>query len=137
MLRASRGTLAAMMRCLSVALVLVLAACSTETRLTEVVPSAGTYTGGEEVEIRGANFPRSSVTVRFGVKEATNVVMQSASSIKVMSPVGDKGTAVDITVVFDDGRAFVVHNGFHFVEQQQRQVMDKFFNRASGQQPTK
>lgn len=124
-----------MKRWMSLGLFVVLAGCSTETRLTEVAPNAGTYTGGEEVELRGANFPRSGVAVRFGGKEATGVVMQSDRSIKVNTPAGEKGTAVDVTVVFDDGRAFVLRNGFHFVEQQQRQVMDKFFNRAAGEKP--
>lgn len=108
------------------------AGCSSETRFTEVEPNTGTFTGGEEVELRGANFPRSGVMVRFGSHAATAVVVASDRSIKVTTPAGEKGTAVDVTVVFDDGRAYVLRNGFRYVDStQQRDTMDKFFDKAS------
>ena len=111
-----------------------IAACSHDTRVSELEPNTGTFSGGEEVEIHGANFPRSGVTVRFGTKEATNVAFVSDSTIKVATPAGDKNTTSDVTIVFDDGRAFVLKNAFRYVDStQQRQTMDKFFNKASGQ----
>jgi hypothetical protein len=110
------------------------AGCSTETRFTEVVPNQGTFGGSEEVELRGANFPRGGVRVRFGSKEATGVVMVSDHSIKVTTPAGDKGTAADVTMEFDDGRAFKLPHGFRYVDStQQRELMDKFFKKASGE----
>ncbi len=118
----------------SLSLSLLALGCSKETRVTELEPNTGTFSGGEEVEIHGSNFPRGGVTVRFGTKEATNVAYVSDGAIKVATPAGDKNTTSDVTIVFDDGRAFVLKNAFRYVDStQQRQTMDKFFNKASGQ----
>ncbi len=115
-------------------LLLCLGGCAKETRVAELEPNTGTFSGGEEVEIHGAGFPRSGVTVRFGNKEASQVVIVSDSVIKVATPAGDKGTFVDVSLVFDDGRAFGLKNGFGYVDStQQRSTMDKFFNKASGE----
>ncbi len=106
--------------------------CSHETKITEIEPNQGTFNGGEEVEIKGQGFPRSGVMVRFGTKEALQVVIISDNVIKVASPAGDKGTTTDINVIFDDGRAFQLKNAFRYVDStQQRNTMDKFFNKAS------
>ena len=110
----------------------VLLGCSTETRFTEVKPNTGTFNGGEEVELMGNAFPREGVTVRFGNKAATGVVVQSDHTIKVATPAGEKGSATDVTITFDDGRAFVLKNAFRYVDStQQRETMEKFFNKTS------
>jgi hypothetical protein len=106
-------------------------ACSNDLKVSEVEPANGTSTGGEEVVIKGNGFQpgRGGVVVRFGRREATNVVVQSASEIKVTTPAGEKSTSADVSVVFDDGKAFVLKNAFSFVDTtQQRQMMDKTFN---------
>ena len=110
------------------------AGCSNETKFTRVEPNQGVFTGGEEIELEGNAFPKGGVTVRFGFKEAAPVVTETDKRIKVMSPPGDKNTNVDVTITFDDGRAFVLKNGFHYIDNtQQRATMDKFFDKASGQ----
>ena len=109
--------------------------CSNETKFTKVEPNTGTFTGGEEIELQGNGFPRTGLSVRFGNKEAQPVVVESDKKIKVATPAGDKSTNVDITITFDDGRAFVLKNGFHYVDStQQRATMDKFFDKAGGGQ---
>jgi hypothetical protein len=116
------------------ALSLSLCACSKETRLNGAEPNTGTFTGGEEVVLKGANLPTGGVTVRFGTKDAQPAVVESDSAIRVTTPAGDKNTNTDITVVFDNGQAFVLKNGFRYIDTtQQRQTMDKFFNKASGE----
>ncbi len=110
---------------------LALSACSNDLKVSEVEPANGTSTGGEEVVIKGNGFQpgRGGVVVRFGRREATNVVVQSSSEIKVTTPAGEKSTSADVSVVFDDGKAFVLKNAFSFVDTtQQRQMMDKTFN---------
>jgi hypothetical protein len=105
--------------------------CSNELKVSEVDPPNGAFTGGEEVVIRGNGFQpgRGGVVVKFGRKEATAVAVESADKIKVMTPAGDKSSTVDISVVFDDGKAFMLKNGFHYVDtSQQRANMDKVFN---------
>jgi hypothetical protein len=106
-------------------------ACSNELKVSEVDPPTGTFSGGEEVVIKGNGFQpgRGGVTVKFGKRDATAVVVASSDKINVTTPAGDKNSAVDITVIFDDGRAFKLTNGFHYVEGGQGRVMlDKAFN---------
>jgi hypothetical protein len=111
--------------------VLGLSACSNELKVTEVEPASGTYGGGEEVVIKGNGFQpgRGGVTVKFGSRPATAVVVAANDKINVTTPAGDKNTSVDVIVIFDDGKAFKLANGFHFVEGGQgRQTLDKAFN---------
>jgi len=108
-----------------------LSACSNDLKVQEIEPPQGTSNGGEEVVIKGNGFQpgRGGVNVRFGRREATNVVVESAGAIKVTTPSGEKNTAVDVSVVFDDGKAFVLKSGFQYIDAtQQRQTMDKAFN---------
>ena len=123
------------MRSLLVALPLslLLAACNDgQTKFTGLEPNTGTFVGGEEVALVGTNFPRGGATVRFGEKPATPVVMESDHRIKVTTPAGDKNTNTDVTIIFDDGRAFQLKNGFRYIDStQQRNTMDKFFDKAA------
>jgi hypothetical protein len=121
-----RGT---MRLCAALSLGLLWAGCSNELKVSEVEPGHGTYTGGEEIVIKGNGFQpgRAGVMVKFGKRDATSVAVESASTIKVLSPAGDKNATVDVSVIFDDGRAFVVKNGFRYIEPQQAATMDKAF----------
>jgi hypothetical protein len=114
----------------SVFALLGLAACSNELKVSEVDPATGTYNGGEEVVIKGNGFQpgRGGVVVKFGRKDAQAVVVESDSKIKVQTPAGDKNTTTDISVVFDDGKAFLLKNAFHYIDNNQRATMDKAFN---------
>ena len=38
-------------------------------------------------------------------------------------------------MVFDDGKALMIKNGFHFIDNQQRATMDKAFNALSKDTP--
>ena len=105
--------------------------CSTELKVSEVEPPHGTFSGGEEVIIHGNGFQpgRAGVSVRFGRREAANVVVESADKIKVTTPAGEKSTGVDVSVTFDDGKAFILKNGFQYIDTtQQRATMDNAFN---------
>mgnify|MGYP000852623156 CR=1 FL=1 len=118
---------------LSLPLFVGVTGCSTETKFTHIEPNTGTFGGGEEVVLEGQNFPRGGMTVHFGTKEAQPVVMESTSKIRVTTPAGDKNTNADVSIIFDDGRAFVLRKGFRYVDStQQRQTMDKFFDKAAG-----
>ncbi len=114
--------------------------CSNELKVSEVDPPNGAFTGGEEVVIKGNGFQpgRGGVVVKFGRREATAVAVESGDKIKVMTPAGDKSSTVDISVVFDDGKAFLLKNGFHYVDTtQQRATMDKAFNAMGNTPPPK
>ena len=68
--------------------------------VTGITPSEGTETGGTEVTISGSEFV-SGATVSFGGSEATDVKVDSPSSITAISPPG-VGT-VDVTVTTGAG----------------------------------
>jgi hypothetical protein len=56
-------------------------------------------------------------------------VVASSDRINVMTPGGDPNTTVDVTVIFDDGKAFKLANGFHYMAPaDQRGTLDKAFN---------
>ncbi len=104
---------------------------STETRVSEIEPNFGTFSGGEAVTIRGSNFPRSGAVVRFGTKEAQPVMIESDDKIQVYTPAGDKGTNADVSVVFNDGRAFVLKSAFRYVDStQQRAAFEKSLDKV-------
>jgi hypothetical protein len=108
-----------------------MAACSNDLKVTSVEPPQGTFGGGEDVVIHGNGFQpgRGGVTVTFGKKPATSVVVASGDKINVMTPGGDANTTVDVTVIFDDGKAFKLANGFHYMAPaDQRGTLDKAFN---------
>ena len=112
--------------------------CSNELKVTEVEPPNGAFTGGEEVVIHGNGFQpgRGGVTVTFGNRPATSVVVAAADKINVMTPGGDPNTTVDVTVIFDDGKAFKLAHGFHYMAQvDQRGTLDKAFNTLGKDQP--
>ena len=126
-----------MRRIAMVAALLGCAACSNELKVSEVDPPQGTYTGGEEVVIKGGGFQpgRGGVTIKFGSHEAQAVVVESADKIKVQTPAGDRNTTIDVTVVFDDGKAFMLKNGFRYLDNTQRVTMDKAFNALGDKKP--
>jgi hypothetical protein len=124
----------ALKRFIPIALFFVGAGCSTDTRFTSIEPNTGTFTGGEEVQLKGQNFPRGGVQVRFGVHEAQPVVVESDHVIKVVTPAGDKNTNSDVSIIFDTGQSFILKSGFRYLDStQQRSTMDNFFKEASGE----
>ncbi len=111
---------------------LTMAQCSNDTGVRELEPPNGTYLGGEEIVIHGRNFPlgRGGVSVTFGRRAATNVVLENGERIKVTSPAGDRNTEVDIVVMFDDGRAYLLKNGFRYLDgSDNSKVMKNFFKK--------
>ena len=113
-------------------LLLLSLGCSNETKINELEPPHGTYAGGEEIVIRGNGFNpgHGGVAVKFGKKDATNIVVESDKSIRVTSPAGDRNTQVDITVIFDDGRAYLLRNGFRYLDAaDQGKVMKNFYEK--------
>ena len=107
--------------------------CSTETRISEMDPPQGTFAGGEEVMVKGNGFRpgHGGVVVKFGKRDATNIAVESEHSIKVTSPPGERNTEVDITVIFDDGRAYQLPKGFRYLEPTDNAKVMKTFSTKS------
>jgi hypothetical protein len=120
---------------LAAATVLAMAACNNDLKVSEIEPGQGIAGGGEEVVIRGGGFQpgRGGVTVRFGSRDATPVIVASSDKIQVTTPPGDKNTTVDVIVTFDDGKAFKVPSGFRYIESGlDRKTMNNALNQMAG-----
>ena len=104
-------------------------ACSNETAVVDLDPPQGTYSGGEEIVIKGRNFPvgRGGVSVLFGRHAATNVIIENPSAIRVTSPAGDRNTKADIVVMFDDGRAYQLKDAFQYLDATDNSKVMKHF----------
>jgi len=89
-----------------------LSGCDTETRVKSVEPNFGNVAGNDDVVIVGNGFkPGSVMTVQFGKNEARNVVIDSPTRVRVKTPGGVEGK-VDVIVTRDDGKTFVLRDGF-------------------------
>ena len=113
----------------ALALSLTTLQCSTETKIFEVEPPQGTFAGGEEILIKGKNLPvgHGGATVTFGRRQATNIVMENSSGIRVTSPAGDRNTEADVTVMFDDGRSYLLKGAFRYLDASDNQKVMKTF----------
>jgi hypothetical protein len=98
-----------------------------ELKVTGVEPVAGTVNGQENVTLRGSGFQpgKTSCTVRFGSKDATNVTILSEDRIQVTTPGGESGPT-DVMVTFDDGRTFKLPGAFTFKVPDQTKARDIF-----------
>lgn len=111
-----------------------LAACSDEIKVTGVEPPTGSFNGGEELVIEGANFPAGrSVAVRVGKRDATNIMIESDKKIRVTTPAGDRNTSADVSLVFDDGKAFMLKGVFRYIDPAQNRITwDKALDKVGG-----
>src|ERR1035437_3170270 len=74
---------------------------TTTTTVTSVSPSSGSTAGGTSVTVTGTNLT-AATAVKFGVTRATNLVINSATSITVTSPAEPAWTS-DVTVTTSAG----------------------------------
>jgi alpha-tubulin suppressor-like RCC1 family protein len=74
--------------------------------VTGVSPSLGPAAGGARVTVTGAGFT-GATAVRFGAAEATEVTVNSSSSVTATAPAGTG--AVDVTIVTPAGTSLVNH----------------------------
>ena len=119
-----RGLLAALPLCFAIA------GCTTsELKVTQVEPATGTVSGQENVVIHGSGFKpgKTSCTVRFGSKEASNVTILSENRIQVTTPANDSGPT-SVLVTFEDGRTFKLDNGFQYKVPDQTKARDIFLS---------
>jgi hypothetical protein len=91
-----------------------LAGCESGVKITSISPDVGTIAGGEDVILNGSGF-KTGLQVKFGGAEAKNVVIMGSNQIKANTPANHKGPC-DVTVTFDDGRAFKIANAFRYAD---------------------
>jgi hypothetical protein len=89
-----------------------------ELAILRVDPQAGAIQGQQRVTIQGRNF-RSDIgyTVYFGAQRATKVSLIDPNTLQVETPAVPEPVDVDIVVRADDGPAFRIAGGYHYVDQ--------------------
>ena len=80
--------------------------------IATIDPGSGPVTGGTEFVLAGAGFQEGAV-VRFGSSTATEVVVQSSTTITGVTPLHPAG-AVDVTVMNPDETEVVLEDGFTY-----------------------
>jgi hypothetical protein len=93
-----------------------------------VDPARGVTAGGDHITIIGSGFEpgKTQVDVHFGRTKVQQVVIASTDKISVVTPAGDRGP-VDVTLAFNNGDAFKIAGGFHYVPPQARADVRKAF----------
>jgi len=114
---------------------LVSLGCNTGVKVTQISPENGTVAGGEDVVIKGQGF-KAGVQVKFCRAEAKSVILLGDNQIKATSPANQKGPC-DITLTFDDGRAFKVANAFNYMEPGELMKRDMLGTKGTKTAPTK
>jgi hypothetical protein len=109
--------------------------CGGGVKVTSVSPENGTVAGGEDILITGEGF-KAGVNVKFCRAEAKNVVLLGDTKIKATSPANNKGTC-EITLTFDDGRAYKVANAFHYMDPGELMKRDMLGTKGSKGLPPK
>ena len=80
--------------------------------ITSITPDTDTILGGASVTLNGENF-QNGVTLTFGSRDATDVVVLSTTEISAKVPQGEAGT-VEVTIKNPDGQSATLQEGFTF-----------------------
>ena len=86
--------------------------CDKGTRIASVEPSFGNVAGGDDVVIHGSGF-KEGLVVQFGKTQVKSVVLDSPSRLRVKTPSGVEGKT-DVVVIRDDGKTFMLKDGFTY-----------------------
>lgn len=113
---------------LTAILALALAAvcgCEKEFGVQRVSPAVGVIAGGEPVEILGSGFQAGmGITVYFGTQKADKVVVKGKDRLTVNTPGAGEAKVVDVRVITDDGREFVLRDAFRYVTKSSMDIRD-------------
>lgn len=103
-------------------------------KVDRVEPAQGSTGGGDQVHIVGSGFEpgKTQVQVMVGRKKAEQVMIASSNKITILTPPGDRGP-VTVKLLFDDGAAFEIPDGFRYVQPQAgEQAREAFFSGKPG-----
>ena len=92
-------------------------ACNQGFAIQKISPMVGALEGGDQVEMTGSGFnPNMGMSVYFGDKQAETVVVSSTDKLIVIAPAYPKAEKVNLRIALDDGREFLVREGFRYIE---------------------
>ncbi|HUT78767.1 MAG TPA: IPT/TIG domain-containing protein, partial [Polyangia bacterium] len=107
------------------ALAIVCGGCEQEFSVKKVSPAVGVIGGGEPVDILGSGFqPGMGITIYFGTTRVEKVVVRGSEKITVNTPSANEAKVVDVRVVTDDGKEFVLRDAFRYVTKSNMDIRD-------------
>ena len=110
---------------LALAVALVGAGCNQELGVKKVSPAVGVLAGGEPVDILGSGFEAGmGVTVYFGNSKASNVVIRNSGKLTVTTPSSDEAVSVDVRVITDTGKEFLLREAFRYITKSNMDIRD-------------
>jgi hypothetical protein len=103
----------------------VLTGCDSEFKVRRLSPAVGVLAGGEPIDILGSGFSSGmGITIYFGAKKADNVVVRGSDKLTVSSPSSDEPKKVDVRIITDDGKEFVLKEAFQYTRKGAMDIRD-------------
>lgn len=93
-------------------LTFVLASCDQKDGVKEVQPNFGNVSGKDDVVLIGKGF-KPGLTVTFGKKSATGIVVESDTKVRLKTPSGPEGK-VDIYITDASGKTVMLKEAFTY-----------------------
>ncbi len=90
-----------------------------EMKVNRLDPAFGGTKGDDDVRIVGQGF-RTDIgySVYFGPRKASSVIVEGDDTLVATTPTYDDPRTVDVRIVADDGKVFLLKNAFRFVDQE-------------------
>ena len=118
-------------------LVLAAVGCSEEFAIRTLAPATGVLGGGEPIEILGSGFNNNQgISVYFGNSKATNVVVNSSKKMTVSTPSTGEPQVVDVRILTDDGKEFLLRRAFRYVEKGAMDIRDLGARKSRREKPS-
>jgi hypothetical protein len=109
----------------AIAIICTLLACQDEFTVRRCSPAVGVLAGGEPIDILGSGFSAGmGITVYFGSTKADNVVVRDSGKLTVSSPSNEAPGKVDVRIITDDGKEFVIREAFQYVRKGAMDIRD-------------
>lgn len=116
----------------------VLSGCGdAEMKVHRLDPAFGGTKGDDDVRIVGQGF-RTDIgySVYFGPRKASSVIVEGDDTLVATTPSFDDPMTVDVRIVADDGRVFLMKHAFRFVDQsgwRPSDALDKVSNEGNAE----
>ncbi|MBW2733402.1 MAG: IPT/TIG domain-containing protein [Deltaproteobacteria bacterium] len=86
--------------------------CDQSEGIKEIQPNFGNISGKDDVVLLGKGF-KTGLTVTFGKQQATHIVVESDTKIRLKTPAGPEGV-VDIYVTDASGKTIMLKGAFTY-----------------------
>jgi hypothetical protein len=105
--------------------VCIVSGCEKQFAIKDVSPPTGVLGGGEPVNIRGAGFHSNmGISVYFGNTKSETVVVNSPEKLTVTTPSAAEAKTVDVRIMTDDGKQYIIKRGFRYIEKTGLDIRD-------------